>query len=159
VCVSIVGIEQVPTRYYRAKVAQEQIVHNSDLPSTIVRSTQFHELLATVFAAFARLRLSPRSGARLQPVAAAEAARLIAEVARHPGPAERVTVAGPDVSDVTRLVSLWQKQSGKRLLPVPVPLAPRLGRPLRDGALTCARPDFRCEMSFESWLSAHARLP
>src|SRR5436305_2590783 len=129
-------------RYYTAELAQERIVQDSGLSSTIVRSTQFHELLAPVFAAFARFRLSPRSGARLQPVAAAEAARGIAAVARHSEPPERVTVAGPEVMDVTQLAGVWQKQGGSRLVPAPVPLAPRLGRPLRDGALTYASPDF-----------------
>jgi uncharacterized protein YbjT (DUF2867 family) len=159
ICVSIVGIEKVPTRYYRAKLAQEQIVQDSGLPSTIVRSTQFHELLAAVFAALARFRLSPRSGARLQPVAAAEAARFIADVARHPGPPERMAVAGPEVADISRLAGLWQERGRRRLLRVPMPLVPRLGRPLRDGALTCAHPDFHGEASFESWLSAGLRVP
>lgn len=154
--VSIVGIENVPTRYYKAKLAQEQIVADSGVPSTIVRSTQFYELLATVFAALARLRLSPRSDARLQPVAAAEVARVIADVARDPEPPERVDIAGPEVADVTQLASLWQKRRGRRLVPAPVPLGPRLWRPLRDGALTCARPDFRGETSFETWLSAQS---
>ena len=36
VCVSIVGIEQVPSRYYRAKLAQEEIVKTAaGLPWTI----------------------------------------------------------------------------------------------------------------------------
>lgn len=151
VCVSIVGIERVPTRYYTAKLAQERIVQNSDLPSTIVRSTQFHELLAAVFAGFARFRVSPRSGALLQPVAAAEAARAIADVAGLPEPPERIDVTGPEVADATRLAVLWQKRHDRRLVPVPVPLAPRLRGPLRSGALTCARPDVRGETSFELW--------
>lgn len=157
ICVSIVGIEKVPTRYYKAKLAQERIVQGSGVASTIVRSTQFHELLETALSALARFRLSPRSGARLHPVAAAEAARAIADVARQPEPGEWVTIAGPEVVEVTQLGAQWQARSDRRLLPVPLPLAPRLSRALRDGALTCAHPDFRGETSFESWLSG--RVP
>jgi len=39
VCVSIVGIEDVPMGYYRVKVEQERVVENGGVPWTIVRST------------------------------------------------------------------------------------------------------------------------
>jgi uncharacterized protein YbjT (DUF2867 family) len=156
VCVSIVGIEQVPYRYYRAKLAQERIAQEGPVPSTIVRSTQFHELLAAVFGACARIRISPGLRTPLQPVAAAEAARAVADVALEAEPPPRVSVAGPEIADAGALADTWRGHAGRRLLRVPLPLPPRLARPLRDGALTCADPDVRAQTTFASWLSAQS---
>ena len=81
VCVSIVGIEDVPLGYYRVKMAQEEVVRSSGRSWTIVRATQFHELLGGLVRAAAACHVRLRSAARFQPVAAAEVARGLASVA------------------------------------------------------------------------------
>jgi uncharacterized protein YbjT (DUF2867 family) len=158
VCVSIVGIEEVPAGYYRAKVAQERNLRDGAVPVTVVRSTQFHELVASSFAACARWGISPRLGARVQPIAAAETARAVAQVAQD---ADRhadgtVNVAGPEIETAGALARTWAHHEGRRLLPLHVPLPPRLGRTLRDGGLTCATPDVSGTTSFAEWLSAQS---
>src|SRR6187401_361194 len=46
VAVSIVGTDRTPDNgYFRAKVAQERLIEKSGIPYTIIRSTQFMELL------------------------------------------------------------------------------------------------------------------
>ena len=45
VCISIVGIEKVPMGYYGVKVEQEEMVRAAGVPWSIVRATQFHQLL------------------------------------------------------------------------------------------------------------------
>ncbi|HZU40490.1 MAG TPA: NAD(P)H-binding protein [Solirubrobacteraceae bacterium] len=154
VCVSIVGIDEVPARYYRAKVAQERVLSEGDVPLSVVRSTQFHELVAGAFAALARFAISPRSRARLQPVAAADAARAVAATAREAAPAAMSSVAGPRAATVSELAREWTQVTGRRLAPLALPLPPRLGRPLRAGALTPASPDVRGTTEFGSWLRA-----
>lgn len=149
VLVSVVGIDEVPMGYYRAKVAQEQLVRAGGVPWTIVRSTQFHELLDGTLAAAARWRLSPRSQARVQPVAAAEAAAVVAAVARGEPLGAVVTVAGPEIRPLTELARIWSTARGRRLVPLSVPL----GGAVRAGALTCATPDHRGTTTFARWLS------
>ena len=51
------------------------------VPWTVVRATQFHEYLAAMLGAGARYDLLPVPPGLVQPVASAEVARLIAEVA------------------------------------------------------------------------------
>jgi uncharacterized protein YbjT (DUF2867 family) len=154
VCVSIVGIDQVRSRYYRAKLAQEEIVQTAEgLPWTIVRSTQFHELVDAGLSALARGRLSPRSSARLQPVAAREAGEAIAAVARDPQPSRTVTVGGPERANVTELARTWSLAHQRRGLPVVLPLVGRMRRPLLAGALTCPHPDHRGTVPFATWLT------
>ena len=42
---SIVGIEEIPFKYYKLKYEAEEIVKNSGIPYSIVRATQFHEFV------------------------------------------------------------------------------------------------------------------
>jgi uncharacterized protein YbjT (DUF2867 family) len=154
VCVSIVGIELVPTRYYRAKLAQEQIVRSCDVAWSIVRSTQFHELVDATCSGFARWRVSPRSAARLQPVSALEAGRAVAGVALHPATHGTVTVAGPEARDASAFARTWCEERRRRCMPVVVPLVGNVGRALKAGALTCSTPDMEGETSFMAWLGA-----
>jgi uncharacterized protein YbjT (DUF2867 family) len=153
VLVSIVGIDRVPYGYYKAKLAQETIVQEGAVPTTIARSTQFHELVAGLFEFLSRARLILRSAARLQPIAAADAARVVAEIARDVQPPAMINVAGPEVMELTQLAAIWRERIERRLVPVPAPLPPRLGTLLRTGALTTAVPDVRGQTSFRSWLA------
>ena len=57
--VSIVGIDAIPYGYYRRKLRCEELVSASLVPSTILRATQFHELLAMVFGALERVPSRP----------------------------------------------------------------------------------------------------
>ena len=45
VYISIVGVDRHPFAYYRAKYAVERLVEDSGLPFTILRATQFHNLV------------------------------------------------------------------------------------------------------------------
>ncbi len=152
VCISIVGCDRAPMSYYEVKVQQESVTEHGPIPWTIVRATQFHELLAGVFAAAARWRLLPMVSARLQTVAAADVARAVADVAQRPPLRRRYTVAGPEIADARELARRWQAASGVRALRVPVAVPGKLGKALRGGALTAARPDVRGAVTFEQWL-------
>jgi uncharacterized protein YbjT (DUF2867 family) len=152
VCVSIVGIEKVPTRYYRAKLAQEALVEASSVPWTIVRATQFHELIIAMLGSFARRHVIPVVRGRLQPVAAGEVAAEVARVATARPLRARRTVAGPRVYPIAELAELVRAATPGWAIPVPVPLIPRVGRPLRDGALTTAVADVTGREPFEARL-------
>ncbi len=156
VCVSIVGIEHVPMGYYRVKVEQEQIVQQGGVPWTIVRSTQFHDLIAALLSGAARARILPGARARFQPVDVAEAAEAVASAATAPPRSGRLTVAGPEVHELRSLGRLWREVTGRPTVEVPIPLPGKLGRALRAGGLTCADPDVRGTGTFADWLRANA---
>jgi uncharacterized protein YbjT (DUF2867 family) len=151
VCVSVVGSERVPMGYFRVKAEQEAAVTEGPVPWTIVRATQFHEYLAAMLGAGARYGLLPVPPGLVQPVASAEVARLIAEVAVAGPRRGRVEIAGPEVSGFRPLAGAWRRAAGKRAVLVSLPLPGALGRALRDGALTSERPDVRGELTFRSW--------
>jgi uncharacterized protein YbjT (DUF2867 family) len=157
VCVSIVGIEHVPMAYYRVKVEQERVVESAGVPWTIVRSTQFHDLLGALLAAAGRRHILPAARAQLQPVDVEEAADAVAAVATRGPSRKRTTVAGPEVHDLRELARMWRESTGRRAIEVPIPLPGKLGRALREGRLTCAEPDVRGTRTFAAWLQENAR--
>jgi uncharacterized protein YbjT (DUF2867 family) len=152
VCVSIVGCELVPNGYFRVKAEQEDVVTHGTVPWTVVRATQFHELVAATIGAVARWGLVPVPRAVLQPVACAEVARTVADVAEQGPRDRRVEIAGPEAASARDLVRTWRRATGKRAILVPVPLPGGLGRALRGGALTAEHPDVRGGMTFAAWL-------
>lgn len=138
VYVSIVGVDQIPLSYYRAKTDAENLVANSVLPWTIQRATQFHPFVADMVKRWSRapILLTP-SGFRFQPVDPAEVAdRLCADVAT--GPAGRAPdVGGPEVRTFADLARTWMQIAGHRRPMVSVPVPGGLGRAFRSGANLC----------------------
>jgi uncharacterized protein YbjT (DUF2867 family) len=128
--VSIVGIDRVPFRYYRAKLAAERLVQAAGLPWTVLRATQFHDLLHLGLAALARLPVLPLPrGWRFQPVDTGEVAGRLAALALGE-PAGRVPdLGGPQVLAVEELARGYLQAAGRRrpLLPLPVPGAAARG--------------------------------
>ncbi len=156
VCVSIVGCDQVPLGYFRVKTDQENLVAQGPVPWTIVRATQFHELVAQAFEAAARWQVLPAPRGLLQPVAAAEVARYLAGLAERPPRRERAVVAGPEVSELRTLARTWRSVTGRRLALLPVYVPGQAGRALRGGALTTGHAGHRGSVSFSAWLEAGA---
>lgn len=156
VCVSIVGIEDVPMAYYRVKVEQERIVDSCDVPWTIVRATQFHDFLHSFLSAAGRRGVLLAARAQFQPVDVAEVAAAVAAIATDAPRLARVTVAGPEVHDLRSLGRLWREATGRRAIEIPIPLPGTLGRALREGRLTYADPDVRGTRTFAAWLQANA---
>jgi uncharacterized protein YbjT (DUF2867 family) len=154
VCMSVVGCEQVPLGYFRVKAEQEKVVESGPVPWTLVRATQFHDYVAEQFRGMARLRVLAVPKAVLQPVAPAEVAAVVADAVER-GPLDgRVEIAGPEVSSLRDLALAWRRPTGSRAVLVPLPLPGKLGRALRAGALTSARPDVRGRVTFAGWLQA-----
>jgi uncharacterized protein YbjT (DUF2867 family) len=156
VCVSVIGCELVPQGYFAAKAEQENLVARGTVPWTIVRATQFHEYVAALLAAGARWRALPVPRALVQPVACADVARTVADVAEQAPRHGRVCVAGPDVVTARELAWRWRRATGTRAVLVRVPLPGRLGRALRGGALTASQPDVRGGVTFAAWLAGQA---
>ena len=153
VCISIVGCDRVPMGYYRVKVEQERVVAQGLVPWTIVRATQFYELVAGLFTAAARYRVLPAPAMPMQPVAAADVARVLADAAESDPSGGRISVAGPQVASVRELARTWLSATGRSAVLLPVPLAGSLGRALRTGALTAANADVTGVITFADWLA------
>ncbi|MCX4751684.1 NAD(P)H-binding protein [Kitasatospora sp. NBC_01287] len=154
VCVSIVGCERVPLAYFRVKVAQEQVVEQGPVPWTILRATQFHELVTDTLESTARLRLLPLPRVRLRPIACAEAATYAADLVEAPPALRRIDLVGPRPTDLHELARAWRTATGRRVPLLRLPLPGSLGRALRAGALSVDHPELRGTQAYEQWLRA-----
>jgi uncharacterized protein YbjT (DUF2867 family) len=154
VCVSIVGCDQVAMGYYKVKVDQERLVEDGHVPWSIVQATQFHELAATALAGAGKFRVIPVPAMKLQTIAAADVAHAVADVTEGSGRGHRIRVAGPEVNTARDLALTWRRATGRRAVLVPLPIPGKLGRDLRDGALTAGQPDIRGTVTFAEWLAA-----
>lgn len=152
VALSIIGIDDVPSGYYRGKQLQERLVREAPVGWSILRAAQFHEFAeqALHFVRVGPFSLVPRMLS--QPVAAAEVAAALVDLAEA-GPSGRVPeLAGPerrDMVDLARRVSR-ARGLGRRVVGVPLPGA--AGRGMRDGSLCPSQDGPRGVLTFEQWL-------
>jgi len=98
VALSVVGTERLQASgYFRAKLAQEQLIKASPIPYTLVHATQFFEFLRAI-AQFSvvdgAVRLPP---VQFQPMAAQDVASAIADAALAAPLNGTIEVAGPEV--------------------------------------------------------------
>ncbi|MFF4508574.1 SDR family oxidoreductase [Streptomyces sp. NPDC001401] len=134
VYISIVGVDRVPFPYYRAKFAVEKLIEESGLGWTVLRTTQFHDLLVMLFKALTKLPvvLLP-AGVRDQPVEVAEVAARLAELAAG-APAGRVEdMGGPEIRTFESLGRAYLKATGRRRAVLNVPLWGKAYRGFRSG--------------------------
>ncbi|MFG3249332.1 SDR family oxidoreductase [Streptomyces sp. NPDC048187] len=134
VYISIVGVDRVPFGYYRSKYAVEKLVEESGLGWTVLRATQFHDLVAQALGALSKppVVLLP-AGVSDQPVEVAEVADRLAELAAG-APAGRVPdLGGPEVRGFASLARAYLDATGRRRAVVNVPLAGKAYRAFREG--------------------------
>ncbi len=150
--ISIVGCDRVPTSYYKAKVEQEEAIAASPVPWSLLRATQFHDLLAWAFGAAARGRVLPTGAACLQPIDPVVVAARLAVAARGEPAGRLPDIGGPEPTTLGELARAWRRAEGRRLLPLRVPMLGKIGRPVGEGAL-CAPDAAAGGPTFERWLA------
>jgi uncharacterized protein YbjT (DUF2867 family) len=150
--VSIVGIDDSPAAYYQIKVAQEKMIEQSPVPWSLLRATQFHDLIPRMATPKLGVVVMPR-GWKVQPVDVGEVAERLLSIALSP-PAGRVPdMGGPEIHDFADLARRWARAAGKRRVVLALPLPGKLGRHLRSGAL-CTPEHKDGKITFDQWLAA-----
>ncbi|MGN9777670.1 SDR family oxidoreductase [Micromonospora sp. H33] len=132
--ISIVGVDRVPLPYYQGKLAAERLVQQSGLPHTIMRATQFHDLLRTLFAAAATAPAMPVPDFAFQPIAVGEVADRLAQLAVGEALGRAPDIAGPEVRHARDLARAYLQATGRRRLVLPVRLPGKTFRAYRAGA-------------------------
>ncbi len=121
--ISIVGIDRLRFSYYLSKLATEQVVADSGLPWTILRATQFFDMLYRGASSLAKLPVVavPRD-LLFQPIDADEVAGRLVELALA-DPAGRVPdLGGPEVLTSAQVVRTYLevRQDSRRVVTVPL---------------------------------------
>jgi uncharacterized protein YbjT (DUF2867 family) len=113
VALSIVGTDRMPDNgYFRAKVAQEQLIEASGIPYTIIRSTQFLDFLGRIADSSANGNMVRISPGLFQPIAADDVAAIVAEVALAAPRRGIVEIAGPERAPFNEIVARYLKAVG-----------------------------------------------
>lgn len=98
VVLSIVGADRVPgSVYYRAKVLQEDLLKDGPVPYSIVRATQFFEFIETVMSWTSDEHAVRLPAVLMQPIAADDVARAVADVSVGVPLRGTLDIAGPEV--------------------------------------------------------------
>jgi uncharacterized protein YbjT (DUF2867 family) len=106
VALSIVGTDRLPDNgYFRAKLAQENLIKASKIPYTILRATQFFEFMEGIINSAddgGTIRLSP---ALIQPISADDVSAALADIAVGTPVNGTIEVGGPErfpLDDIAR---------------------------------------------------------
>lgn len=133
VYLSIVGVDRIPLPYYQRKLAAERLIAASGVPFTVLRATQFHDLVATLFRTQRRLPVLVAPAFALQPIDVADVATRLTELAGGP-PAGRVPdIGGPEVAQGPDLAAVWAQAAGLRRRSWPLRLPGRTFAAYRAG--------------------------
>ncbi|CAN7668754.1 SDR family oxidoreductase [Pararhizobium sp. LjRoot235] len=157
VALSIVGSERLPENgYFRAKVAQENLIKASGIPYTILRATQFFEFVAGIAQSATtgeEIRLSP---ALFQPIASDDVVAALADVALAPPVNGTIEVAGPEAVPLDELVRRFLRATQDTRKVVPDVHARYFGAVLDDQSLTPGENPRIGAIRFEDWLGRSA---
>ncbi|RON23540.1 MULTISPECIES: SDR family oxidoreductase [Pseudomonas] len=153
VALSIVGSERLPENgYFRAKVAQENLIKASGIPYTILRATQFFEFVGGIAQAASvgeEICLSP---ALIQPMASDDVVAALAEVTLAAPVNGTVEVAGPEAMPLDELVRRFLRATQDTRKVVPDVHARYFGSVLDDQSLTPGKNPRLGAIRFEDWL-------
>ena len=149
VYVSIVGVDRHRFPYYRAKRAAERIVADSGADWTVLRATQFHNLIDQMLRGGVFIRTRHM---RFQPVDVGEVAARLVELAAGPARGLAPDFGGPEVLPIRDLAAARRAITGRRTRLV---LVPAVGGPLADyDAGLHLTPDHRSGIrTWQEWLA------
>ncbi|TDO54731.1 uncharacterized protein YbjT (DUF2867 family) [Kribbella sp. VKM Ac-2527] len=139
VYMSIAGIDRIPLSYYRYKLEAERLVE-SRAAHTILRATQFHNLLDRVFSLKVPAILAP--AATLQPIAVEDVAVRLTELVAEPVSGRAPDIGGPESRPLPELARAWRAARGSRRPVVPVRVPGKMFRAFRDGAALVDGPPY-----------------
>lgn len=152
VALSIVGCDRVDMGYYLGKRRQEELVAAGDVPWTVLRAAQFHEFAGQlVDRSPVGVALAPRMPS--QPIAAAEVAAALVVLALGEPQGRAPDLAGPQSERMDRMVRAQVRHRGSRRIVLPLPMAGRVGRQVRDGGLLPGAGARLGAVTFEQWLA------
>ena len=158
VTLSIVGIDGLgggPFGHYDGKRAQEAATEAGEVPTAILRATQFHGFAGQLIDWMAKGPLLPCPKQPVQTVDVdAVADELVALALEEPVEQHvRTEVAGPDKRMLADLARAIAKARGRRLWVLPVWLPGSTARKVREGVLQASPATRIVGGTFEEWLA------
>ncbi|MFC7686386.1 SDR family oxidoreductase [Ureibacillus sp. GCM10028918] len=149
---SIVGIEEIPFKYYRLKCEAERLLKNSNIPYTIARATQFHSFVENLLLSkpfFNRYVIPGKIN--FQSVDVSEFAGYLIDLVNK-GPQGKVEdFCGPEKLTLKEMAELKIKINNETNHVLSIPLAGKLYKSLIEGKNTNSMNKIG-EITFEEYL-------
>ncbi|AOS92179.1 SDR family oxidoreductase [Mycobacterium intracellulare] len=160
--VSIVGIDRVPFAFYRRMLANERTIAGSGVPWTVLRATQFHDLIAFVLRVLAKPPvMALPSGLKFQPVDVRDVGERLAGLALGEPIGRAPDFGGPQARTLDDLARSYLAIAGRRRPMAPIRLPGKVFGGIRGGGLLT--PEHAAgTITFEQYLEeqqAAGRLP
>jgi uncharacterized protein YbjT (DUF2867 family) len=160
VVLSIVNVDRVPTNgHYAGKRRQEELVEAGPIPATVLRATQFHEFAGVVVGWTLRGRAATVPPLLIQPVAARDVAKTLAEIVAGPPQGRARDLAGPEPHDLVDMARRTLAAAGSDIRLEPSwhvePFSPEMA-----GDVLLPGPHTRiAETTFDRWLTLQRGQP
>jgi uncharacterized protein YbjT (DUF2867 family) len=152
VAMSVVGSERLPNSgYLRAKLAQEELIKESGISYTILRSTQFFEFAAKIAQAGTIGEEVHIPSAAFQPIAADEVVAALADVVLGPPLKATVEVAGPVRMRMYDFIRFYLNATEDSRQLVMDDHAPYFGAELNDESLVPGENPRLGKTKYEDW--------
>ncbi len=157
VALSVVGTDRLlASGYFRAKMAQENLIKASSIPYTIVRATQFFEFVGGIAQSATEgqtVRLPP---VLMQPIVSDDVAAVMADAALAEALNGTVDLAGPEAIRQDDLVRRFLKATGDARTVITDPKALYYGIAVNDQSLMPGDNPRLGPTRFADWLSRNA---
>jgi uncharacterized protein YbjT (DUF2867 family) len=157
IALSVVGTEHLlESGFFRAKLAQENLIKASSVPYTIVRATQFFEFVKQIVDYSTQgneVRMPP---ALIQPMAANDVANAVAEIATNPPVNGMVEIAGPEQFRLADLARHFLAAHHDSREAISDPHGRYYGIEVSERALVPDNNARLGEIRFETWLTQSA---
>jgi uncharacterized protein YbjT (DUF2867 family) len=157
VALSVVGTDRLlASGYFRAKMAQENLIKASPIPYTIVRATQFFEFVGAIAQAATEGQTVRVPPVLMQPIVSDDIAAVMADVALAEPLYGTFDLAGPEPIRQDDLVRQFLNATGDARTVITDPQALYYGIPVDDQSLTPGDHPRIGPTRFEDWLSVAA---
>jgi uncharacterized protein YbjT (DUF2867 family) len=154
VALSVVGTDRLlASGYFRAKMAQENLIKASKIPYTILRATQFFEFVSAIAQSATDGQTVRLSRALVQPVVSDDVAAALADVAVEEPLNGTVELAGPELIRLDELVRRFLSATRDARKVITDVHARYFGTELNDQSLTPGDNPRIGPTRFEDWLS------
>lgn len=153
IALSVVGADQVRNSgYLEGKVAQERAFQGSGIPYTILRATQFFELIDTIAAFGTHEGVVRVTTAAFQPVAASDVAAEVGRLATAEPANGIVEIAGPERRGMAEFVAAYLVERGDTRQVLADPAAGYVGASVDETTLVPQGAARLGRTSFRAWV-------
>ncbi|MBB5078010.1 SDR family oxidoreductase [Nonomuraea endophytica] len=153
VLLSIAGLHRTGgNAHYAGKREQERLVSAGPVPWTIVPATQFHDFAATTVVWAERDGVATVAPLLMRPIAPADVAAVLAEVATGEPKGVYTDIAGPDQQDLVDMARRTYAARGQKIVLVPT-WAGLFGPDMAGDVLLPAEGARIMPTTFEEWLA------